>query len=130
MGAILSIIGGSELVQWCHGAPGILILLSTIIQWSHKDPKNNLDTALYDTLATSLRAGARLVYRHGLLRKGLGLCHGVAGSVFALLAASDALDLSINPHPSLDTRMSDGPAPSNSVPGEHPQWAARRDGCA
>jgi Lanthionine synthetase C-like protein len=32
------------------------------------------------------------VYRHGLLRKGVGICHGVAGSVYALLAVSDILD--------------------------------------
>jgi hypothetical protein len=40
----------------------------------------------------SLRLGGRLVYRHGLLRKGVGICHGVAGSVYALLAVSDILD--------------------------------------
>jgi len=33
-----------------------------------------------------------LVYREGFLKKGVGLCHGVSGSVFALLAASDVLD--------------------------------------
>lgn len=31
-----------------------------------------------------------MVYHHGLLRKGLGICHGIAGSVYALLAASAA----------------------------------------
>lgn len=40
-------------------------------------------------MASSLHRGAFLVYRHGLLRKGLGLCHGVAGSVYALLTAAD-----------------------------------------
>jgi hypothetical protein len=40
----------------------------------------------------SLRLGGRLVYRHGLLRKGVGICHGVTGSVFALLAVSDIVD--------------------------------------
>ena len=42
---------------------------------------------------SALRAvdrAANLVYRHGLLRKGLGACHGTAGSVFALLAAARA----------------------------------------
>lgn len=32
------------------------------------------------------------MYRHGLLRKGVGICHGVAGSVYALIAISDILD--------------------------------------
>ena len=31
-----------------------------------------------------------MVYQQGLLRKGVGLCHGVSGNVYALLAASDA----------------------------------------
>lgn len=37
------------------------------------------------------RAG-ELVYSRGILRKGVGLCHGVGGSVYALLAVSDVLD--------------------------------------
>jgi hypothetical protein len=39
-----------------------------------------------------LGSGADLVYRRGLLRKGVGLCHGVGGNVYGLLAASDILD--------------------------------------
>jgi len=35
---------------------------------------------------------ADITYRRGLLRKGVGLCHGIAGNVFALLAAADVLD--------------------------------------
>jgi len=41
------------------------------------------------------QAGVRTLHfswREGFLKKGVGLCHGVSGSVFALLAASDALD--------------------------------------
>jgi len=34
-----------------------------------------------------------VVYQRGFLRKGVGICHGVAGSVYALLAASDADDV-------------------------------------
>ncbi|KAF9463734.1 hypothetical protein BDZ94DRAFT_1308453 [Collybia nuda] len=88
----------NELIQWCHGAPGMVILLSNILQWSraHTQHAHVLDPALHETLATSLRAGTQLVYQHGLLRKGLGLCHGVAGSVYTLLAASDALDLDVD----------------------------------
>jgi hypothetical protein len=39
-----------------------------------------------------MQAGADLVYRKGFLRKGVGLCHGVGGSVYALLAVSEILD--------------------------------------
>lgn len=47
---------------------------------------------LLQKVIASVQAGASLVYRHGLLKKGVGLCHGIAGSVFALLAVSDVLD--------------------------------------
>jgi hypothetical protein len=47
---------------------------------------------LLGKVIASVQAGAGLVYRHGLLSKGVGLCHGVGGSVFALLAVSDVLD--------------------------------------
>lgn len=40
----------------------------------------------------ALARGGELVYTRGFLKKGVGLCHGVAGSVYALLAVSDALD--------------------------------------
>ncbi|RDB29807.1 LanC-like protein 3 [Hypsizygus marmoreus] len=80
----------NELVQWCHGATGILILLSAILRQSNHHPLRN---SLHAKAATALHRGARLVYQHGLLRKGVGLCHGIAGSVYALLAASDAFDI-------------------------------------
>lgn len=48
-------------------------------------------------IVLSIQRGASLVYRHGLLRKGVGLCHGVGGSVFALLAVSDAFHHLLNP---------------------------------
>ena len=32
------------------------------------------------------------MYTKGLLRKGVGICHGVAGTVYALLAVSDAME--------------------------------------
>ena len=36
--------------------------------------------------------GGRLVHDKGFLRKGVGLCHGAGGNVYALLAVSDVLD--------------------------------------
>ncbi|KAH0579325.1 hypothetical protein H2248_003465 [Termitomyces sp. 'cryptogamus'] len=79
----------NELVQWCHGATGILILLSKASlhrEWIILDPK------LHEKVNFAIRKGAHIVYRHGLLTKGVGICHGVAGSVYALLAASRVLD--------------------------------------
>ncbi|KAF7324873.1 Lanthionine synthetase c family protein [Mycena kentingensis (nom. inval.)] len=62
------------LVQWCHGATGILILLSTLLRYTSP----NSPPLLHKVIA-AIQTGAELVYRHGLLRKGLGLCHGVSG---------------------------------------------------
>jgi Lanthionine synthetase C-like protein len=54
-------------VQWCHGAPGIVVTLGDLMP---------LHLAL---------AGGELTWRAGPLRKGGGLCHGTAGNGFAFL---------------------------------------------
>jgi hypothetical protein len=54
-------------VQWCHGAPGIVITIGDLLPW-----------------ALAL-AGGELTWRVGPLRKGPGLCHGTAGNGFAFL---------------------------------------------
>lgn len=59
------------LVQDCHGAPGIVCRLAT----SPRTPE-------WDALL--LQAGA-LSWQAGPLSKGAGLCHGTAGSGFAML---------------------------------------------
>ena len=59
-------------VQWCHGAPGIILALSA---------------AAIDDDATRelLVAGGELTWRAGPLRKGPTICHGTAGNALALL---------------------------------------------
>jgi hypothetical protein len=54
-------------VQWCHGAPGIIIALADLM------PR---DLAI---------AGGEMTWRAGPLGKGPGLCHGTAGNGFAFL---------------------------------------------
>ncbi|EKM53181.1 uncharacterized protein PHACADRAFT_185888 [Phanerochaete carnosa HHB-10118-sp] len=87
--------GEEELVQWCHGAPGLLILFATLLRTFRAD---NAPLCVPEPIAHACRSalgrGGVLVYERGLLRKGVGLCHGVAGSVYALLAVSDVLDAS------------------------------------
>ena len=81
--------------RWCHGAPGFLIFLSTLLKrFGSLSPQPALivPTPLEAAARVSLSRGARLVYERGLLRKGVGLCHGAGGNVYALLAASDILD--------------------------------------
>uniref|UniRef100_A0A0G4H5H5 Uncharacterized protein n=1 Tax=Chromera velia CCMP2878 TaxID=1169474 RepID=A0A0G4H5H5_9ALVE len=67
----------SELVHFCHGAPGAVLLFSRA-------------ALLFSSQAYAREAvaAAEIVYSRGLLRKGPGLCHGVAGNGFALLVLS------------------------------------------
>ena len=58
----------NELIHWCHGAPGVVYLLGkAYLIW--KDEKYIL---------AAMRCGD-LIWRKGLLRKGPGICHGIAG---------------------------------------------------
>jgi lantibiotic modifying enzyme len=61
-----------RLLQWCHGAPGVLTTA-----------RSYLDEEL-------VLAGAELIWSAGPLHsqnKGAGICHGTAGNGYALLAA-------------------------------------------
>jgi len=71
--------GRQPLVHWCHGAPGAVFLFCKAYEvLGHVEFREVAE-----------RAGA-VVWRDGLLRKGPGLCHGVAGNGYALLALSRA----------------------------------------
>ena len=59
---------GQIRTQWCHGAPGIVATLGTLL---------DEEAAL---------AGGELTWRAGPLAKGGGLCHGTAGNGYAFLA--------------------------------------------
>lgn len=62
------------LIHWCHGAPGAIYLLI----------KSYL-TFREEKYLTSCRKAADLIWRQGLLKKGPGICHGVAGNGYAFL---------------------------------------------
>jgi lantibiotic modifying enzyme len=64
---------GRVRVQWCHGATGVLTTLWRLAP----------DDELWSRL---LLAAGRLVWDAGPLRDAPGLCHGTAGSAYALLA--------------------------------------------
>ena len=60
----------------CHGAPGLVGLLATAAKvLPHKREP---------LLAAALNAG-ELVWERGLILKGLGLCHGIAGNAYSFL---------------------------------------------
>ena len=63
-----------ELVHWCHGAPGMIYMLAkAYLVW--KEEKY---------LIGALNCG-ECIWRKGLLKKGPGICHGVAGSGYVFL---------------------------------------------
>lgn len=61
------------LVQWCHGAPGVVVAF---------DPMPRGESA--DLEQWMLRAG-ELIWNAGPLAKGVGLCHGTSGNGYAFL---------------------------------------------
>ena len=69
-----------RLVHWCHGAPGFVFLFCEAFEvfgdYKYRD-------AAYEAAAT--------IWERGLLKKGFGLCHGVAGNAYALLYVHQTL---------------------------------------
>ena len=63
-----------ELWHWCHGAPGVVHLLARA--YRHWGDDKYLQAAL---------AAGEGIWSCGLLRKGPGICHGVAGNAYAFL---------------------------------------------
>lgn len=63
-----------KLVHWCHGAPGVVYLFAKAFI-VFKEQKY---------LESCLKCG-ELVWSKGLLRKGPGICHGIAGSGYVFL---------------------------------------------
>ncbi|XP_025194355.1 lanC-like protein 3 homolog [Melanaphis sacchari] len=63
-----------KLVHWCHGAPGVVYLLAKAYL-VFKEPSY---------LECCLKCGD-LVWAKGLLKKGPGLCHGIAGNGYVFL---------------------------------------------
>ncbi|XP_055338187.1 lanC-like protein 3 homolog [Paramacrobiotus metropolitanus] len=63
-----------ELIHWCHGAPGLVYMLAkAYLVW--KD-KKYLDACI---------SCGNITWQKGLLRKGPGICHGIAGNGYAFI---------------------------------------------
>lgn len=65
-----------KLVQWCHGTPGYILLLTKAA--------GAFGEIRY--LERAEEVARDVVFRRGLLRKGVGLCHGIAGNAYAFLS--------------------------------------------
>mmetsp|Transcript_18950 Transcript_18950/g.39076 ORF Transcript_18950/g.39076 Transcript_18950/m.39076 type:complete len:475 (+) Transcript_18950:18-1442(+) len=65
-----------RLVHFCHGAPGHILLLTKAFE-------------VYNNLQFLERAEViahKVLCRRGLIRKGVGLCHGIAGNAYCFLS--------------------------------------------
>ena len=65
-----------KLLHWCHGAPGVvyaLIFAHKVFGGEEKYSRLALDCG-------------RVIWQRGILRKGYGICHGVAGNAYAFAA--------------------------------------------
>lgn len=63
-----------RLVHWCHGAPGAIYLFAKAYLLFKEDK-----------YLVACQKCADLIWTKGLLKKGPGLCHGVAGNGYAFL---------------------------------------------
>ncbi|TGZ81457.1 hypothetical protein EX30DRAFT_340736 [Ascodesmis nigricans] len=73
----------NEIVQICHGSPGLLILLATLRRLRPQE------WAACGVFAQTLDMVAEVVWQRGYVLKGLGICHGVSGNAWALLSTGD-----------------------------------------
>lgn len=63
-----------RLVHWCHGAPGAIYLLAK--SYSLFQDRKYLNAC---------EKAVELIWERGLLLKGAGICHGIAGNGYAFL---------------------------------------------
>lgn len=84
----------SPLVQICHGTPGLLFLLAAA------RGKEELNAYRQPEWNEAARLGSQRIWEEGLLSKGGGLCHGIAGNAWPwLILASYSLDDSLSAGP-------------------------------
>ncbi|XP_017885838.1 lanC-like protein 2 isoform X2 [Ceratina calcarata] len=64
-----------KLIHWCHGAPGMTMLFCLAYKIYQDE----------SYLQIALQCG-EVIWARGLLKKGLGICHGVAGNAYSFLS--------------------------------------------
>lgn len=65
-----------KLVHWCHGSAGYVLLLVKAYEIFGEERY----------LRRAEKIARDVIYPRGLLRKGVGLCHGISGNAYAFLA--------------------------------------------
>ncbi|KAL9657748.1 hypothetical protein ABK040_013580 [Willaertia magna] len=76
-----SSVGSSSdrLIQFCHGASGVIPLLIKMYKLTNEDK-----------YLQSAKEGCKAIWKYGLLKKGLGLCHGIVGNLYPFLLVFQA----------------------------------------
>jgi len=87
----------SPLVQICHGAPGLLMLLACA------GLNRPFARRFYKSLwVEAVHIASKRVWEQGIVSKGGGLCHGIAGNAWTLLALHDVFDYAMIPVECID----------------------------
>lgn len=76
----------TPLAQFCHGAPGLVLAFSKMIISA---PASAASTLLLPQLLAHLTSAAEITWDR-IICDSVGLCHGVSGNMYALLATSRA----------------------------------------
>lgn len=77
----------SELVQFCHGSPGMLILLAAVLK--NKPLMQGYWCPDWDQ---TIYLGTQRIWEEGILSKGGSLCHGISGNAWPWLMLHDAFE--------------------------------------
>lgn len=81
-----------RLVQWCHGAPALSLVCLRLHRRILEARKESLAEEQQQQMQSAKAAlvaaveSSDVVWRRGMLRKGLGMCHGIAGNAMVFLA--------------------------------------------
>mmetsp|Transcript_3680 Transcript_3680/g.7817 ORF Transcript_3680/g.7817 Transcript_3680/m.7817 type:complete len:524 (-) Transcript_3680:7-1578(-) len=98
-----------RLVQFCHGAPGHVLLLLQLFRT--KQQLQNLESRSKektksisitqslsnDNLSRAQQIAKCVILPRGLLRKGVGLCHGISGNAYSFISIHQTTMLGLGP---------------------------------
>ncbi|KAK1141214.1 hypothetical protein N8T08_009253 [Aspergillus melleus] len=104
----------SHLVQICHGAPGVLHLMACARRNTHLIP--NFWEPTWDE---AIRLASERIWEEGLLSKGGGICHGIAGNAWPWLLLHDSFEYDIDTMEIAKRNYAERTGMTDSKPMEH-----------
>ncbi|KAL7472815.1 hypothetical protein ACHAXS_013180 [Conticribra weissflogii] len=102
-----------RLVQFCHGAPGHVLLLLQFFRKKRmqenlstlSEVKKNISPTLSnDYLLRAQQLAKSVILPRGLLRKGVGLCHGISGNAYCFVSIHHTIMLDQGSVPGLGVK--------------------------